>query len=961
MSQPIEIAQQALSKVRANNQPENKINIENKSMVEQKTLGEKIVYNEIFPGNIIPNCPDQGRATDVLEKISLDEFRMLKAKVESVETRLKLENKIKGDKNTLHSDAIAAIELSRCYSLGKHTPIDPDRSLELCQLSATLGLARSQYNMFIAFRDRYDVCLDPQAKLILGKMMVDNLTLSAKQGFLPAINALGALCYSDHKDLNAKNETEGLKFMTFIATQKANKLFDVSEAQLALAKFYLARDDFQNIFKYSQMAANNGNARGQCLFAHCFILGLGTEKNEALGIQYYQLAAQQGHAEAEFRIAGYYISGGSSLVPKNEVMGYELLKRAAKQYSKAQYALGQCYEHGNGVEKDFKKAIEYYTLAADQNNAEASYELATCYKDGEIVEKDPKKAFKYCKLAADQKNDAALNTLGNFYRDGFGVDKNAELAFESYKEAAKQGNKFADYNLGKCYKNGIGTLTDEKQAFECFQSAADKGHSSSQYFVAQCYLKGEGVNKNIPEAINYYKLSAEQGNKYAKGELECVLQLEKLKKSIPEAIKFYEGAIKPNIYAVKQVDKHAEGDLAYMLRLEKLKTGSILKLESLDISVFLMNYLCNDVDVIHLETIGQCIPKDMSNPEEYAKKFSSSNVTSLTIKFSSIHPEDESTHISGWDYLVNALQSNTKLLRLQLKKGSPANSTAIGFERILKCLEKNTTITELNLNGSMFDEAISNALERLLMENSTIKHLSLQAIFEKSQSYSHSGREPREAQEYRDIIIGLGRGFCNKNRINVLDVANNIFPLLAFELLITSFMHPNNNITSLNLSGCNLDKNAFVLIQQGMIKNSNLIELDLSDNKSNYSQPSYNKNEQQNFLNTVSNALCRNRDFKLNWKRFVIYASFFRANQRHVFRDSILPLIPCIIALADERPVYNDKVIEKPAGKSSNLMAVPSLIYFKNLMKESPGLEDLSKKVTDMEISSDNSSTKRKL
>src|SRR5689334_7955004 len=79
----------------------------------------------------------------------------------------------------------------------------------------------------------------------------------------------------------------------------------------------------------------------------------------------------------------------------------------AKEYSvkgnaTAQYNLGFYYEYGKGVAKDLEKAVEFYTLAANQANAAAQYRLGICYQNGKGVVQDLKKAVEFYTLAANK-------------------------------------------------------------------------------------------------------------------------------------------------------------------------------------------------------------------------------------------------------------------------------------------------------------------------------------------------------------------------------------------------------------------------------------------------------------------------------------------------------------------------------------------------------------------------------
>ena len=58
-------------------------------------------------------------------------------------------------------------------------------------------------------------------------------------------------------------------------------------------------------------------------------------------------------------------------------------ERAAEQgCATAQFMMGFLYEHGKGVRRDYSRAVDYYRAAADQGHATAANNLATLYLHG---------------------------------------------------------------------------------------------------------------------------------------------------------------------------------------------------------------------------------------------------------------------------------------------------------------------------------------------------------------------------------------------------------------------------------------------------------------------------------------------------------------------------------------------------------------------------------------------------
>jgi TPR repeat protein len=60
-------------------------------------------------------------------------------------------------------------------------------------------------------------------------------------------------------------------------------------------------------------------------------------------------------------------------VTKNATDAVKWFQKAAEQnFAEAQYNLGVCYDDGEGVTKDAVQALKWYSLAADQKNENAA-------------------------------------------------------------------------------------------------------------------------------------------------------------------------------------------------------------------------------------------------------------------------------------------------------------------------------------------------------------------------------------------------------------------------------------------------------------------------------------------------------------------------------------------------------------------------------------------------------------
>ena len=217
----------------------------------------------------------------------------------------------------------------------------------------------------------------------------------------------------------------------------------------------------------------------------------------------------------------------------------------SKLYLKeSQLFLGQMYYKGLYFSQNYKKAIEYFKLAAKNGSSKAYYYLGEMASDKILDEEDKDKiydevAFNYYKKSGDlglsegyaklglifeqgllntekdlekatkifeksleiDDNPIGLNGLGNAYFEGKtkSYEKNYKIAFEYYEKAIYLGNIDALNNAGICYEFGLGTKINKIKALELYKKAMEK-------------YNGEGM-------VNYAILKIK--NSLSSGNYEC--------------------------------------------------------------------------------------------------------------------------------------------------------------------------------------------------------------------------------------------------------------------------------------------------------------------------------------------------------------------------------------------------------------------------------------------------------
>ncbi|XP_064017543.1 death ligand signal enhancer [Pogoniulus pusillus] len=186
-------------------------------------------------------------------------------------------------------------------------------------------------------------------------------------------------------------------------------------------------------------------------------------------------------------------------------IAYSCFKLAADRgYSKAQFNVGLCYEHGRGTEKDLEKAAFYYWHAASSQHPMAQYRYGRyllCHAPG-----------------------------NNWHRH--------QEALTFLEQAAVAGITEAQAYLGVFYLRGL--QPKEERGLKYLLLAAKSGHAQSRYHVGVCYEKGLGVQQNLAEAMRHYRESAAAGNRSARERLRLLeeeVEDASLKHSFPSGIR----------------------------------------------------------------------------------------------------------------------------------------------------------------------------------------------------------------------------------------------------------------------------------------------------------------------------------------------------------------------------------------------------------------------------------------
>lgn len=186
---------------------------------------------------------------------------------------------------------------------------------------------------------------------------------------------------------------------------------------------------------------------------------------------------------------------------KNKKHTEELQKKAELDY---QQGLKYCF--GNGIAKNLSKAKEHLHKAAEFGHASAQYFLGDFYETGVHVPKNYVESTKWYARAAEHKDylDAKYK-FAQCLINGQGIDKNLKKGMDLMLEIANRNHPSSQYFLGDSYEHGKHGIQNFVESTKWYARAAEHdGYLDAKYKFTLCYKSGQGIPQDTEKAINLF-------------------------------------------------------------------------------------------------------------------------------------------------------------------------------------------------------------------------------------------------------------------------------------------------------------------------------------------------------------------------------------------------------------------------------------------------------------------------
>ncbi|KAI9489918.1 hypothetical protein BDB00DRAFT_875886 [Zychaea mexicana] len=399
---------------------------------------------------------------------------------------------------------------------------DPKAAFQWFLKSATRGNMHAQYIVGV----HYEFGIQVNKDLSKAK---EYMLESAMQDFAHAQAALGILL------VNAHEYEEGILWLERAAsTDNPRALFRLG---LMYEEGIGVEQSNETAAFYFKAAANRDNAAAQFQLAIKYHFGgLGLRPNAQEADRYLRMSAKAGYSRAQRHLGLMYLERGphnQHRHNKNNKLAVEWFFRAAAQGDVMAYVLvGECFEHGRGVEANHATALEYYTKAASISSIhQGKAQLATA----ELMLKHRQTADAFgwfvrasksaeCIQEQQQQDTEVLRSctkcraklmVARYYLHGWGnVQRDQQRAYLMLHELADANDRdyYAHYWLATCYLEGIPNVceVDHATAYKHYRMAAEMGYVEAEFQVGLMLSNGTGVSCDRSEAFEWYRKAGDK-------------------------------------------------------------------------------------------------------------------------------------------------------------------------------------------------------------------------------------------------------------------------------------------------------------------------------------------------------------------------------------------------------------------------------------------------------------------
>lgn len=275
--------------------------------------------------------------------------------------------------------------------------------------------------------------------------------------------------------------------------------------------------DLGKALKLAEQRAE-GCPAARYLYGLFLYTGTGIQQDRAAAAECFQLAAGAGCADAA-AVTEELARNDQATMDRLLLLRFRGEQRdtAACRELFALYDTGKENGKPGPAKKDHASAVRWYTVCADDGDADAMNTVGYMYLMGKGIDKDKEKAVRYLKDAFEHGSAQAAFRLAQLYDNGeCYTDPDLDRAVDWYQKSADLGYADAEYALAGVLLMQDSKYFNVKRALTWLAKAADQGHHESEHQLGLMYAYGSnGLRRSPPKAIKLLTAACEGGNQQA--------------------------------------------------------------------------------------------------------------------------------------------------------------------------------------------------------------------------------------------------------------------------------------------------------------------------------------------------------------------------------------------------------------------------------------------------------------
>lgn len=244
--------------------------------------------------------------------------------------------------------------------------------------------------------------------------------------------------------------------------------------------------------------------------------GVGLEQNDAQARDWYQLAANLGHADAQLMLVALDAEAERQAPPEMLINlaegGDDRARLLLALYHVPDDTDGHVPDAQGRPGGDREQSARWFRALAESGDNEGKLGLAIHYIVGPVAGRGIYRDFGEASTLHEEAEAANLPTAyllrGDMLMAGLAMRRHVNKAAEAYRKAATLGNNKGRFAIARAYLRGQGVPQSDQISLDWLREAAYDNYAPAMTTLGDIYSQGEIVTRDFDVARDWYDMAA---------------------------------------------------------------------------------------------------------------------------------------------------------------------------------------------------------------------------------------------------------------------------------------------------------------------------------------------------------------------------------------------------------------------------------------------------------------------